>query len=155
MANTTNLVMNSVSNGLITPQEAQAIQSNPIRADVFTLTMTGDVAAAHNVVMNAVSTGNIDTDQAQELIQSITRYSQAGNPKKPTVSSIVNNHVQQQVQQSLQSQDDLFSGAAELDPETFEPIQQGQSGIIPDDPNLTDFGYQPNKTTSQHQMTLI
>ena len=84
MANTTNLVMDSVSNGYITPEEAQVIQTDPIRADVFTLTMTGDEAAAHNVVMNAVSLGNIDTDQAQELIQSITRYSQAKAPKKPS-----------------------------------------------------------------------
>lgn len=188
MANTTNLVMDSVSNGYITPEEAQAIQTDPIRADVFTLTMTGDVAAAHNVVMNAVSLGNIDTDQAQELIQSITRYSQAKAPKKPSVSSIVNNHVKQQ----LHPQDrGLFSNPVELDPNTFEPIDPNQpspfqedfnepkefhnatkandyvringltdshdieiaddgtlvvvkkQGIIPDDPNLSDFGYSP------------
>ena len=188
MANTTNLVIDSVSNGSITPEEAQAIQTDPIRADVFTLTMTGDEAAAHNVVMNAVTQGNIDTDQAQELIQSITRYSQAKAPKKPSVSSIVNNHVKQQIQ----PQDGgLFSNPVEVDPITFEPINPNQKsaldpdfdepvafsnptrandyvringlteshdieiaddgtlvvvkkqGIIPDDPNLSDFGYKP------------
>ena len=188
MANTTNLVMDSISNGFITPEEAQAIQTDPIRADVFTLTMTGDVAAAHNVVMNAVSLGNIDTDQAQELIQSITRYSQSKAPKKPSVSSIVNNHVKQQIHPQDRG---LFSNPAELDPNTFEPIDPNQpspfqedfnepkefynaakandyvringltdshdieiaedgtivvfekQGIIPDDPNLNDFGYKP------------
>ncbi|HRM29223.1 MAG TPA: PLxRFG domain-containing protein [Acinetobacter johnsonii] len=188
MANTTNLVMDSISNGFITPEEAQAIQTDPIRADVFTLTMTGDVAAAHNVVMNAVSLGNIDTDQAQELIQSITRYSQTKAPKKPSVSSIVNNHVKQQIHPQDRG---LFSNPAELDPNTFEPIDPNQpspfqedfnepkefhnaakandyvringltdshdieiaedgtivvfkkQGIIPDDPNLNDFGYKP------------
>ena len=188
MANTTNLVMDSVSNGFITAEEAQAIQTDPIRADVFTLTMTGDVAAAHNVVMNAVSLGNIDTDQAQELIQSITRYSQTKAPKKPSVSSIVNNHVKQQIHPQDRG---LFSNPAELDPNTFEPIDPNQpspfqedfnepkefhnaakandyvringltdshdieiaedgtivvfkkQGIIPDDPNLNDFGYKP------------
>lgn len=188
MANTTNLVMDSISNGLITPEEAQAIQTDPIRADVFTLTMTGDVAAAHNVVMNAVSLGNIDTDQAQELIQSITRYSQVKAPKKPSVSSIVNNHVKQQIHPQDRG---LFSNPAELDPNTFEPIDPNQpspfqedfnepkafsnptkandyvringlteshdieivddgtlivvkkQGIIPDDPNLSNFGYNP------------
>lgn len=188
MANTTNLVMDSISNGFITPEEAQAIQTDPIRADVFTLTMTGDVAAAHNVVMNAVSLGNIDTDQAQELIQSITRYSQVKAPKKPSVSSIVNNHVKQQIHPQDRG---LFSNPAELDPNTFEPIDPNQpspfqedfnepkefynaakandyvringltdshdieiaedgtivvfkkQGIIPDDPNLNDFGYKP------------
>lgn len=188
MANTTNLVMDSISNGLITPEEAQAIQTDPIRADVFTLTMTGDVAAAHNVVMNAVSLGNIGTDQAQELIQSITRYSQVKAPKKPSVSSIVNNHVKQQIHPQDRG---LFSNPAELDPNTFEPIDPNQpspfqddfnepkafsnpskandyvringltgshdieiaedgtivvvkkQGIIPDDPNLNDFGYEP------------
>lgn len=188
MANTTNLVMDSVSNGSITPEEAQAIQTDPIRADVFTLTMTGDEAAAHNVVMNAVTQGSIDTDQAQELIQSITRYSQAKAPKKPSVSSIVNNHVKQQIQ----PQDGgLFSNPVEVDPITFEPINPNQKsaldpdfdepvafsnptrandyvringlteshaieiaddgtlvvvkkqGIVPDDPNLSDFGYSP------------
>lgn len=190
MANTTNLVMDSVSNGFITPEEAQAIQTDPIRADVFTLTMTGDVAAAHNVVMNAVSLGNIDTDQAQELIQSITRYSQAKAPKKPSVSSIVNNHVKQQIHPQDRG---LFSNPVELDPETFEPIDPNQpspfqddfnepkafsnpskandyvringltdshdieiaedgtlvvvkkQGIIPDDPNLSNFGYEPER----------
>lgn len=188
MANTTNLVMDSVSNGFITAEEAQAIQTDPIRADVFTLTMTGDVAAAHNVVMNAVSLGNIDTDQAQELIQSITRYSQVKAPKKPSVSSIVNNHVKQQIHPQDRG---LFSNPAELDPNTFEPIDPNQpspfqedfnepkafsnptkandyvringlteshdieiaddgtlivvkkQGIIPDDPNLSNFGYNP------------
>lgn len=190
MANTTNLVMDSVSNGSITPEEAQAIQTDPIRADVFTLTMTGDEAAAHNVVMNAVSLGNIDTDQAQELIQSITRYSQAKAPKKPSVSSIVNNHVKQQIHPQDKG---LFSNPVELDPKTFEPIDPNQpspfqedfdepkefhnaakandyvringltdshdieiaddgtlvvvkkQGIIPDDPNLSNFGYEPKK----------
>ncbi|WP_180051128.1 PLxRFG domain-containing protein [Acinetobacter sp. YH12211] len=142
MADTTNLVMDSVSKGKITPDEASEIQSNPILADVFRLSVTGDEVAAHNVVMNAVSLGNITPDQAQSMIQAIPRYKQL---EKPSLSGIVNNHVQQQVQQSLQSQDDLFSGATELDPETFEPIQQEQSGIIPDDPNLTDFGYQPKQ----------
>lgn len=190
MANTTNLVMDSVSNGYITPEEAQVIQTDPIRADVFTLTMTGDEAAAHNVVMNAVSLGNIDTDQAQELIQSITRYSQAKAPKKPSVSSIVNNHVKQQIHPQDRG---LFSNPVELDPETFEPIDPNQpspfqddfnepkafsnpskandyvringltdshdieiaddgtlivvkkQGIIPDDPNLSNFGYEPEK----------
>lgn len=190
MANTTNLVMDSVSNGSITPEEAQAIQTDPIRADVFTLTMTGDEAAAHNVVMNAVTQGSIDTDQAQELIQSITRYSQAKAPKKPSVSSIVNNHVKQQIQ----PQDGgLFSNPVEVDPITFEPINPNQKsaldpdfdepvafsnptrandyvringlteshaieiaddgtlvvvkkqGIIPDDPNLSNFGYEPER----------
>lgn len=188
MANTTNLVMDSVSNGYITPEEAQVIQTDPIRADVFTLTMTGDEAAAHNVVMNAVSLGNIDTDQAQELIQSITRYSQAKAPKKPTISNIVNNHVKQQIHPQDRG---LFSNPVELDPNTFEPIDPNQpspfqedfnepkefhnaakandyvringltdshdieiaedgtivvfkkQGIIPDDPNLNDFGYSP------------
>lgn len=142
MADTTNLVMDSVSKGKITPDEASEIQSNPILADVFRLSVTGDEVAAHNVVMNAVSLGNITPDQAQSMIQAIPRYKQLD---KPSLSGIVNNHVQQQVQQSLQPQDDLFSGATELDPETFEPIQQEQSGIIPDDPNLTDFGYQPKQ----------
>ncbi|TCB14464.1 PLxRFG domain-containing protein [Acinetobacter sp. ANC 5045] len=142
MADTTNLVMDSVSKGKITPDEASEIQSNPILADVFRLSVTGDEVAAHNVVMNAVSLGNITPDQAQSMIQAIPRYKQL---EKPSLSSIVNNHVQQQVQQSLQPQDDLFSGATELDPETFEPIQQEQSGVIPDDPNLTDFGYQPKQ----------
>lgn len=188
MANTTNLVMDSVSNGYITPEEAQVIQTDPIRADVFTLTMTGDEAEAHNVVMNAVSLGNIDTDQAQELIQSITRYSQAKAPKKPTISNIVNNHVKQQIHPQDKG---LFSNQVELDPETFEPVDPNQpspfqedfnepkefhnaakandyvringltdshdieiaedgtivvfkkQGIIPDDPNLNDFGYSP------------
>ena len=142
MADTTNLVMDSVSKGKITPDEASEIQSNPILADVFRLSVIGDDISAHNLVMNAASSGNITPDQAQSMIQAIPRYKQID---KPSLSGIVNNHVQQQVQQSLQSQDDLFSGATELDPETFEPIQQGQSGIIPDDPNLTDFGYQPKQ----------
>lgn len=132
MANTTNLVMDSISNGFITPEEAQAIQTDPIRADVFTLTMTGDVAAAHNAVMNAVSLGNIDTDQAQELIQSITRYSQAKAPKKPSVSSIVNNHVKQQIHPQDKG---LFSNPAELDPNTFEPIDPNQPSPFQEDFN--------------------
>ena len=132
MANTTNLVMDSVSNGSITPEEAQAIQTDPIRADVFTLTMTGDEAAAHNVVMNAVSLGNIDTDQAQELIQSITRYSQAKAPKKPTISNIVNNHVKQQIHPQDKG---LFSNQVELDPETFEPVDPNQPSPFQEDFN--------------------
>ncbi|NGP40774.1 PLxRFG domain-containing protein [Acinetobacter sp. GC2] len=132
MANTTNLVMDSVSNGYITPEEAQVIQTDPIRADVFTLTMTGDEAAAHNVVMNAVSLGNIDTDQAQELIQSITRYSQAKAPKKPTISNIVNNHVKQQIHPQDKG---LFSNQVELDPETFEPVDPNQPSPFQEDFN--------------------
>ncbi|MCO8114938.1 PLxRFG domain-containing protein [Acinetobacter lwoffii] len=142
MANTTNLVMDSVSNGFITPEEAQAIQTDPIRADVFTLTMTGDVAAAHNVVMNAVSLGNIDTDQAQELIQSITRYSQAKAPKKPSVSSIVNNHVKQQIHPQDRG---LFSNPVELDPETFEPIDPNQPSPFQDDFNEPKAFSNPSK----------
>lgn len=132
MANTTNLVMDSVSNGYITPEEAQVIQTDPIRADVFTLTMTGDEAEAHNVVMNAVSLGNIDTDQAQELIQSITRYSQAKAPKKPTISNIVNNHVKQQIHPQDKG---LFSNQVELDPETFEPVDPNQPSPFQEDFN--------------------
>ena len=132
MANTTNLVMDSVSNGYITPEEAQVIQTDPIQADVFTLTMTGDEAAAHNVVMNAVSLGNIDTDQAQELIQSITRYSQAKAPKKPTISNIVNNHVKQQIHPQDKG---LFSNQVELDPETFEPVDPNQPSPFQEDFN--------------------
>lgn len=142
MANTTNLVMDSVSNGFITPEEAQAIQTDPIRADVFTLTMTGDIAAAHNVVMNAVSLGNIDTDQAQELIQSITRYSQAKAPKKPSVSSIVNNHVKQQIHPQDRG---LFSNPVELDPETFEPIDPNQPSPFQDDFNEPKAFSNPTK----------
>ena len=142
MANTTNLVMDSVSNGFITAEEAQAIQTDPIRADVFTLTMTGDVAAAHNVVMNAVSLGNIDTDQAQELIQSITRYSQVKAPKKPSVSSIVNNHVKQQIHPQDRG---LFSNPAELDPNTFEPIDPNQPSPFQEDFNEPKAFSNPTK----------
>lgn len=189
MANTTNLVMDSVTKGLITPEEAQAIQTNPLMGDVFSLALSGDQAAAHNMVMNAVSLGNIDTDQAQKLIAEIPRYAQLGVPKKPTVSSIVNDHVKQQI---VPQDGGLFSNAVDLDPNTLEPIDPVQpspfqedfsepkqfmnptrahdyvnnnglkdshelimhnDGVIevrprqnniPEDPNLNDFGYQPN-----------
>lgn len=134
MANTTNLVMNSVAQGHITPEEAQAIQSNPVHNDVFSLAATGDQTAAYNVIMNAAALGTIDTAQAQQLIDSIPKYAQLGQPKKPTVSSIVNDHVKQQIQSEP---DDLFANATELHPDTLEPLQGAESGI-------TNFGYQPD-----------
>ena len=189
MASTTNLVMDSVTKGLISPEEAQAIQTDPILGEVFSLVLSGDQAAAHNIVMNAVSLGNIDMNQAQNLIESIPRYAQLGQPQKPSLSGIVNNHVKQQIQPSQDG--GLFSNAVDLDPDTLEPVDQNQpsplqedfnepkqfmnrtkahdyvringltdsheinvsddgvltvvkkQGIIPDDPNLDDFGYTP------------
>lgn len=192
MASTTNLVMDSVTKGLISPEEAQAIQTDPILGEVFSLVLSGDQAAAHNIVMNAVSLGNIDMNQAQNLIESIPRYAQLSQPQKPSLSGIVNDHVKQQIQPQAPSQEGgLFSNAVDLDPNTLEPIDQSQpspfqedfnepkqfmnrtkahdyvrvngltdsheinvgedgvltvvkkQGIIPDDPNLDDFGYTP------------
>lgn len=192
MASTTNLVMDSVTKGLISPEEAQAIQTDPILGEVFSLVLSGDQAAAHNIVMNAVSLGNIDMNQAQNLIESIPRYAQLGQPQKPSLSGIVNDHVKQQIQPQVPSQEGgLFSNAVDLDPNTLESIDQNQpspfqgdfnepkqfmnptrahdyvrvngltdsheinvgedgvltvvkkQGIIPDDPNLNDFGYKP------------
>ncbi|HHX4894655.1 TPA: PLxRFG domain-containing protein [Acinetobacter baumannii] len=153
MANTTNLVMNSVAQGHITPEEAQAIQSNPVHNDVFSLAATGDQTAAYNVIMNAAALGTIDTAQAQQLIDSIPKYTQLGQPKKPTISGIVNDHVKQQIQSEP---DDLFANATELHPDTLEPLQGAelgitnfgyqpdpQQGIIAEDPNLSDFDEGP------------
>ena len=137
------LVQDAISKGNLSAEEAQQIKTDPMRNEVFRLSAIGDDDAAFNMVENALALGNIEPDYAQSLIQSIPRYRDVR--KKPSLSGIVNNHVQQQVEQSLQPQDDVFSGATEIDPETFEPIQQEQSGIIPDDPNLTDFGYQPKQ----------
>ena len=136
MASTTNLVMDSVTKGLISPEEAQAIQTDPILGQVFSLVLSGDQAAAHNIVMNAVSLGNIDMNQAQNLIESIPRYAQLGQPQKPSLSGIVNDHVKQQIQPQAPSQDGgLFSNAVDLDPNTLEPIDQNQPSPFQDDFN--------------------
>lgn len=132
MANTTNLVMDSVTKGLITPEEANAIQTDPLRGQVFSLAQSGDDAAAHNVVMNAVSLGNLHPDQAQILITAIPRYKNLSVPIKPSLSGIVDNHVKSQVN----SQDGgLFSNAVELNPETLEPIDQNQPSPFQEDFN--------------------
>lgn len=133
MANTTNLVMDSVTKGLISPEEAQAIQTDPILGEVFSLVLSGDQAAAHNIVMNAVSLGNIDMNQAQNLIESIPRYAQLGQPQKPSLSGIVNDHVKQQIQPSQDG--GLFSNAVDLDPNTLEPIDQNQPSPFQEDFN--------------------
>lgn len=133
MANTTNLVMDSVTKGLISPEEAQAIQTDPILGEVFSLVLSGDQAAAHNIVMNAVSTGNIDMNQAQNLIESIPRYAQLSQPQKPSLSGIVNDHVKQQIQPA--QDDGLFSNAVDLDPNTLEPIDQSQPSPFQEDFN--------------------
>lgn len=136
MASTTNLVMDSVTKGLISPEEAQAIQTDPILGEVFSLVLSGDQAAAHNIVMNAVSLGNIDMNQAQNLIESIPRYTQLGQPQKPSLSGIVNDHVKQQIQPQAPSQDGgLFSNAVDLDPNTLEPIDQSQPSPFQEDFN--------------------
>lgn len=190
MANTTNLVMDSVTRGLISPEEAQLIQTNPLRGDVFSLAHSGDEVTAHNIVMNAVSAGNISPDEAQYLIEDIPRYSQLAKPKKPSLSNVVNDHIKQQI--TPQQDGGLFSNAVDLDPNTLEPIAPSQpspfqedfsepkqfmnptrahdyvnnnglkdshelithnDGVIevrprqnniPEEPNLNDFGYQPN-----------
>ena len=194
MADTTNIVMDSVTKGILTPEEAQAIQSDPIHADVFSLATKGDEVAAYNVVMNAVSLGNLSADQAQTLIEAIPRYKKG---QKPTVSSIVDNHVKQQVQPAPLDDGGEFSNAIDLDPNTLEPIDSSQpsplqddisqpqqfadqakaydylnsnglqdshemsmlqdgtidvrprKNIIPDDPNLNDFGYSPKDNLQQ------
>ena len=130
MADTTNIVMDSVTKGILTPEEAQAIQSDPIHADVFSLATKGDEVAAYNVVMNAVSLGNLSADQAQTLIEAIPRYKKG---QKSTVSSIVDNHVKQQVQPTPLDDGGEFSNAIDLDPNTLEPIDPSQPSLLQDD----------------------
>ena len=129
-----NQVMDGVSKGLFTPDEAQAIQADPIRGDVFSLVRAGDEAAAYNVIMNAASLGKIHPDDAQGLIDSIPRYREEAKPIKPSLSGIVNDHVKQQIQPQAPSQDGgLFSNAVDLDPNTLEPIDQNQPSPFQDD----------------------
>lgn len=134
MADTTSLVMDGVSKGFLTPDEAGAIQSDPIRGQVFTLAQQGDKAAAHNLVMDAVSSGQVNDVIAQDLIQSIDRYSDLSTPKKPSLSGIVNNHVKNQVQQPYMG--GTWDNGIQVDPETFESVH-------PTDPDPMDAFSQP------------
>lgn len=120
MASTTNLVMKAVSRGIISVDEANAIQSDPLRGQVFDLSVNGDKASAHGLVMQAVSGGQIDPVQAQDLIASIDHYASLGQPAKPKLSSIVDNHVKSQIE----PQDDIFGNAIQLDSD-FEPVTPG------------------------------
>ncbi|ENV00929.1 PLxRFG domain-containing protein [Acinetobacter variabilis] len=129
---TTTIIKDAVSKGNLSEEEAQQIESNPMRSEVFRLAASGEVDAAFNIVENSLALGRIENDYAQALMQDIPRYRDV--QKKPTVSSIVNNHVKQQIQSGT---DDLFANATELHPDTLEPLQSAESGI-------TNFGYQPD-----------
>ncbi|MCU4631100.1 hypothetical protein KTJ53_15805, partial [Acinetobacter variabilis] len=129
---TTTIIKDAVSKGNLSEEEAQQIESNPMRSEVFRLAASGEVDAAFNIVENSLALGRIENDYAQALMQDIPRYRDV--QKKPTVSSIVNNHVKQQIQSGT---DDLFANATELHPDTLEPLQGAESGI-------TNFGYQPD-----------
>ena len=134
MADTTSLVMDGVSKGFITLDEAGAIQSDPIRGQVFTLAQQGEKAAAHNLVMDAVTSGQVNDIAAQDLIQSIDRYSNLSAPIKPSLSGIVNNHVKNQVQQPYMG--GTWDNGIQVDPETFESVH-------PTDPDPMDAFSQP------------
>lgn len=129
---TTTIIKDAVSKGNLSEEEAQQIESNPMRSEVFRLAASGEVDAAFNIVENSLALGRIENDYAQALMQDIPRYRDV--QKKPTISGIVNDHVKQQIQSGP---DDLFANATELHPDTLEPLQGAESGI-------TNFGYQPD-----------
>lgn len=129
---TTTIIKDAVSKGNLSEEEAQQIESNPMRSEVFRLAASGEVDAAFNIVENSLALGRIENDYAQALMQDIPRYRDV--QKKPTISGIVNDHVKQQIQSEP---DDLFANATELHPDTLDPLQGAESGI-------TNFGYQPD-----------
>lgn len=127
-ADFTQAIMNGVSSGKIGLDEAQAIQQDPLRAQVFQLASMGDLESAHNVVMNAAAQGQIDIDQSANLVDSIQRY--AGIQPKKTLSSIVDQHIQQQPAPVM---DD---GQPQLTDFDYQP---SASGIVPNDGSMQEF----------------
>lgn len=188
MANTTNLVVKAVSDGVLSLDQAEAIQKDPIVGAVFGHAVNGDKASAQQTIMDAVTQGALDLDKAESLSQSINtfaelhkRSSQIDNLQdtqqtKPTLSSIVDNHIKQQVNNGINQPElsDFGYTPQKLDPaiqdpnlsdfDTLEPqsIQPEQSGII--DQNETEstqdqeaiqpFEYQPDQQQLEASRTV-
>lgn len=156
MADTTNLVVKAVSDGVLSLDQAEKIQRDPVVGTVFGQAVSGDKASAQQTIMDAVSNGAIDLPQAESLSKDIDVFASLNDvmpennhvspvePSKPTLTSIVNNHVKEQVNTGI-SQPELSDfgytpqslNPAEPSPslstfDSTEPqfIQQDQSGII-------------------------
>jgi len=156
MADTTNLVVKAVSDGVLSLDQAEKIQRDPVAGAVFGHAINGDKASAQQTIMDAISNGVIDLPQAESLSKDIDVFANLHSqmpesevaaplePVKPTLTSIVNNHVKEQVNAGM-NQPELNDfgytpqglSPAQPDPnlstfDSIEPqfIQQEQSGII-------------------------
>ncbi|WP_151721071.1 PLxRFG domain-containing protein [Acinetobacter ursingii] len=156
MADTTNLVVKAVSDGVLSLDQAEKIQRDPVAGAVFGHAINGDKASAQQTIMDAISNGVIDLPQAESLSKDIDVFANLHSqmpesevaaplePVKPTLTSIVNNHVKEQVNAGINQPElndfgyvpqGLSTAQPDLNLSTFdttEPqfIQQEQSGII-------------------------